>query len=360
MRNAVGLTLLEITVAASLLGAVFVGVTQAMSSTIQAGDMLAAGSSRLADANAILHDVALELRAADRNFMYQTTGSVTEFSYVVCTGFDAAGNSIYDRGEFGRRLVYDREARTLTKVIISDSEADREITLSNQVADGGFAVTQMGEDMTIYGNRLLLSLTLADEDAEGRLQQSSAERYVFIRSYVFGSDGDGGAAASTTAAETASGGTAPTDPAATEPTPAQPTVPVDTSTTGETTPPPAEPAPAEPLPAVPEDLAEPYGPDIVWGNDQDASAAGILLVIKLKTAGTTLNTNSVSVTFTSTVPSSLSVTYGWQSNSYGLASDEIRIAGTTAGSTAITIAASATKTTGRSSATGWTRETNWY
>ena len=360
MRTAAGLTLLETTVAASLLGAVFVGVTQAMASTVEAGDMLAQGASRLADANAILHDIALELRAADRNFMYQTSGSVTEFSYVVCTGFDAAGNSIYDRGEFGRRLVYDRAAGTLTKVIISDAEPDREVVLSDQVAEGGFAVTQMGEDMTIYGNRLLLSLTLVDEDGEGRQQQNSAQRYVFIRSYVFGSDGDGGAAASTTAAETGTTGTTPTEPTTTEPTTGEP------AAGGGTTQPPAETTPVEtppapePLPAVPEDLAEPHGPDIIWGNDQDASATGILLVVKLKTAGTTLNTGSVSVTFTSTVPPSLSITYGWQSNSYGLAADEIRIAGTTSGATAITVAASATKTTGRSSATGWTRETNWY
>lgn len=317
-----GFTLLEVMIASSILAGILYTVSVAMTAGSQTVTTLSTSSEQTADASRILHDIAMELRSVDQDYAYdasnanESTLSFNTCSYLPQPGAEARGEPLVPLFTNHREVIHDKTTGELRKLIVNTDPItgleteNYEMALATNVAPDGFQLEHLGTEDTIQGNRVLLRLTLRD-DVNGRDHDTTVERIVFIRSFLFNYDDRG----------------------------------------------------SDPI--TDEAYSTPNGPRIIWGEDQhagDTTTDQFLIIVKLRPLdGYTLRESGTLVEFLgdSTSFNMEPVQLGWLTEAEGLQDDEIRIRGTVTGSLGIKITAQAISN-GVTSELTQTIERNFY
>lgn len=207
-----GLTLLETMIGAMIMAMVLYTTAQSLRTGSQLSQATLDTALTEADAGRILHDIAIDLRSADKAYLYDTSGTKENvFSFTLCSGFnEETGAPDYTNTDNKVTIVYNKSEGTLTKYLLGGTSEG--ILLSDQVAvpsdfDAsepiklGFSVTAIGTDIgssTLSGSRAQLRLVLIRNRGTADEVISTAERVVFLRSWLFNSDGLDGSASNDT------------------------------------------------------------------------------------------------------------------------------------------------------------------
>jgi prepilin-type N-terminal cleavage/methylation domain-containing protein len=201
-----GFTLLELMIGVTIMSLILYTTAQSLRTGSQVSQSTLDSALLAADGGRILHDIALELRSADKDYLYETvqasgsTDKIVRFAFSPCTGFDlTTGAPIYGT-EAKQMLEYDSSTGTLIKYLMQDftggtaGSANFEgILLADNVAPDGFSVQQINtiNTGTVYGNRIRINLSLIRNEGRADEFTSESSRIVFLRSFLFNSDGLG-------------------------------------------------------------------------------------------------------------------------------------------------------------------------
>ncbi|MDA3959881.1 MAG: prepilin-type N-terminal cleavage/methylation domain-containing protein [Planctomycetota bacterium] len=189
-----GFTLLEIMIGSAILSVVLLTTVQTMKMSADISTDTVSRTNLAADAGRILHLIAMDLRAADKDFIYNTDdATVNIFSYKTCTGFSSNGAPVYGT-EGNVTITFDKVEGTLVR---TTNEA--ETILSEQVlpydliekVEGFELIKDLNSSLnhTVYGNRIQLNLTLVANYGEDSEMRHTASRVIFLRSWLFNTDG---------------------------------------------------------------------------------------------------------------------------------------------------------------------------
>lgn len=201
------LSLLEVMIGTAILSSILLATTQSMRMSAEVSSDMMTRTNLAVDAGRILHSIAMELRSADKQFIYLTDddsdSGIETFSYRSCTGFTGVGAPEYGtEGEV--TIEYDKDAHTLARIdgdavdpiaeyLLSDKllPIERDPVTDEVVARGFDVETAFASDSgdTVYGNRIKLNVTLVSDYGEDTEIRHTASRIVFLRSYLFDSDG---------------------------------------------------------------------------------------------------------------------------------------------------------------------------
>ena len=212
------ISLVEVVIAVSIFGLMMSMVGQSLVMGVKLQDNVGTASTLDDEANRVLQKIAGYLRTADYNYIYilnPTSGNVT-CTFALCTGLDRKG-PIIDQKKL--RVVYDKAARSLTSTLYDTSASTsdeslwtslEQVVATNLATTNGFVVTQQGTDSTyVKGNRLTLTVAMAETLRDGTSVTKSATTTLYLRSTIYFKDEQLSSATDTTtpvAAATPSGG----------------------------------------------------------------------------------------------------------------------------------------------------------
>lgn len=172
-----GLTLIELSIAAAIFAMIAGVAGQSLISGTSMSSEIGRSSILTEDTNRVLQRIAGQLRSADYNWIYLNQGTVSTYTFKVCTGL-----GVSDTGEIGPRfdhtytIAYDSIQGTLTATLADQTTGsilNQEIAHDLRTPDG-FRVGQLGTDVLVKGNQLQLTLARNARDNNGELVQFPA------------------------------------------------------------------------------------------------------------------------------------------------------------------------------------------
>lgn len=177
------MTLLEISASMAVFAVLMSLVGQGLVMGVQVNRQVSTESELANDADRVLQKIAGHLRSADYNWITINQGSVSTYSFSICTGLSATGPV------FGHRytLVHDSDAGILSATLI---EAATGNILQEDIArglrpDDGFRIGQLGTDVLVRGNQLQLSLAMQSQLPEGALITRDVTTTIYLRSTIY-------------------------------------------------------------------------------------------------------------------------------------------------------------------------------
>lgn len=194
--NRTGLTLIELSIAASIFAMIAGVAGQSLISGTSMSSEISRSSILTEDTNRVLQRIAGQLRSADYNWIYLNEGPVSTYTFKVCTGL-----GVSDAGEIGPRfdhtytVAYDSINGTLTATLADQTTGSiisQEIAKDLRTPDG-FRVGQLGTDVLVKGNQLQLALARHSRDQYGEivtLQDGTPRVFestttIFLRSTIY-------------------------------------------------------------------------------------------------------------------------------------------------------------------------------
>jgi len=212
------ISLVEVVIAVSIFGLMMSMVGQSLVMGVKLQDTVGTASTLDDDANRVLQKIAGYLRTADYNYIYilePSSGNVT-CTFALCTGLDRNGPIINQKK---LRVAYNKAARTLTSTLYDTSASTtneslwtslEQVVAANLATTNGFVVTQQGADTTyVKGNRLTLTVAMAETLRDGTVVAKTATTTLYLRSTIYFKDEQLSSATDTTtpvAATTTGGG----------------------------------------------------------------------------------------------------------------------------------------------------------
>lgn len=183
MKTRAAMTLLEISASMAVFAVLMSLVGQGLVMGVQVNRQVSTESELANDADRVLQKIASHLRSADYNWITINEGSVSTYSFSICTGLAATGPV------FGHRytLVHDSDAGTLSATLIEQANGS---ILQEDIARGlrpadGFRIGQLGTDVLVRGNQLQLSLALQSPLEEGRIATREVTTTIYLRSTIY-------------------------------------------------------------------------------------------------------------------------------------------------------------------------------
>ena len=211
------ISLVEVVIAVSIFGLMMSMVGQSLVMGVKLQDTVGTASTLDDDANRVLQKIAGYLRTADYNYIYilePSSGNVT-CTFALCTGLDRNGPIINQKK---LRVAYNKAARTLTSTLYDTSASTtneslwtslEQVVAANLATTNGFVVTQQGADTTyVKGNRLTLTVAMAETLRDGTVVAKTATTTLYLRSTIYFKDEQLSSATDTTSlsATTTTGG----------------------------------------------------------------------------------------------------------------------------------------------------------
>lgn len=191
------LSLVEVIIATSIFGMMMSLVGQSLVMGVKLQDTVGTASTLDDEANRVLQKIAGYLRTADYNYIYilnPSNGNVT-CTFALCTGLDRQGPVINQKK---LRVFYDKAARTLTSTLYDTSASAtdesqwttmEQVVATNLASTNGFVVAQQGTDTTyVKGNRLTLSVSMAETLRDGTEVAKTATTTLYLRSTIYFKD----------------------------------------------------------------------------------------------------------------------------------------------------------------------------
>jgi prepilin-type N-terminal cleavage/methylation domain-containing protein len=191
------LSLIEVVIAIAIFGMLMSLVGQSLVMGVKLKDSVGTATTLDDEANRVLQKIAGYLRTADYNYIYilnPTNGNVT-CTFSLCTGLNRHGPIVNQKK---LRVSYDKAARSLTSTLYDTSASAtneslwtslEQVVASNLAAENGFVVTQQGTDSTyVKGNRLTLTVSLAETLRDGTEVAKSATTTLYLRSTIYFKD----------------------------------------------------------------------------------------------------------------------------------------------------------------------------
>ncbi|MBN8525251.1 MAG: hypothetical protein J0M02_07950 [Planctomycetes bacterium] len=342
MSNAIrsGLTLIELTIAATIFALVAGVAGQSLISGTNMTTEIGRSSAVTEDTNRILQRIAGQLRSADYNWIYDNSNQpVPTWIFKVCTGLGVDPDKPLDIGPVFNQtytIAYDSINGTLTATLadVATGKVIRQEYATDLRIPDGFRVGQLGTDVLVKGNQLSLAVARYVRDGHGdvvkaadgqpRIFESSTT--VFLRSTIYANTnltttatnsgtGTGTETGSETGSETETGN----EEGSKDPTPPKVTLNDDTSTK-------TSKVKIEGVQTTVNDL-------IIVGSVVSGS----------QETGDVLKLGSFSVTWNKQSPySSISVEKGWDPSTWSgksttLSSDQFKISGWVSGSITFTV-----------------------
>ncbi len=191
-----GLTLIELSIAAAIFAMIAGVAGQSLISGTSMSSEISRSSILTEDTNRVLQRIAGQLRSADYNWIYLNEGTVSTYTFKVCTGL-----GVSDTGEIGPRfdqtytVAYDSVNGTLTATLAEQTTGsilNQEIARDLRTPDG-FRVGQLGTDVLVKGNQLQLALARYARDqhgnlvtvADGKPRVFESTTTIFLRSTIY-------------------------------------------------------------------------------------------------------------------------------------------------------------------------------
>jgi prepilin-type N-terminal cleavage/methylation domain-containing protein len=191
-----GLTLIELSIASAIFAMIAGVAGQSLISGTSMSSDISRSSILMEDTNRVLQRIAGQLRSADYNWIYLNEGTVSTYTFKVCTGL-----GVSDTGEIGPRfdqtytVAYDSINGTLTATLADQTTGsilNQEIAQDLRTPDG-FRVGQLGTDVLVKGNQLQLALARYARDqhgnivtvADGTPRVFESTTTIFLRSTIY-------------------------------------------------------------------------------------------------------------------------------------------------------------------------------
>lgn len=209
-----GFTLLELMIGVVIMSLVLFTTAQSLRTGSQVSQTTLNSALLAADAGRILHDIAMDLRSADKDFIYEiiqpspdpdSTDRIVRFAYSTCTGFAHEqpipaynGQPIYDTS--GKMMIeFDSRTRTLTRYTMQDFNSttagddsfEGTVLATNVVDFKRDFMEQNSLGTTVLQPRIKLELTLVSNQGRPDELLTTASRTIFLRSKLFNRDGLG-------------------------------------------------------------------------------------------------------------------------------------------------------------------------